>query len=214
MVGGGCMPGCAMALMRLFVGRPGRAARPMHPHISAFQNWRELAGPGQTGGRADRAGAPQNSRGSGSGERAIWGAGGFMLSSSPHHLRESPSLPIAPLLTLWLHAHPLETFRNPQQNAPTIASNIQDPSVDAFSKIPHEKALDFRTWTRHMTRRHRPLTMQAEKYTGTRLATSGKACGLLYHRSPILSAPLRRHEKPRRRFQGATPGLLPPSAVA
>lgn len=194
------------AWVRLFVGRIGRH-QPIHPHISAIQNWREqagLAGPSR--------GAPDHTR------KWVWrkgnlGLGGFVLSSSPHDLREKPPFQSFLWGRFGLQEEWFETLTNPQQNTTNVCSTILYPSM-AYLRSSTPRKAGVLTWKRHSTRRHRLLAIQAEKYTGTRLPRFGKACGLLYHEGPIISAPLRRHEKPRRRFQGATSGLLPPSAVA
>lgn len=193
-------------MVRLFVGRIGRH-QPIHPHISAFQNWREQARPA-----GPSRGAPELTR------KWVWrkgnlGPGGLMLSSSPHDLREKPTCQSFLWGRFGLQPEWFETLINSQQNTTNVCSTILYPSM-AFLRSSTPRKAGLSTWKRHATRRHRLLTIQAEKYTGTRLPRFGKACGLLYHEGPITSAPLRRHEKPRRRFQGATPGLLPPSAVA
>lgn len=179
----------------------------MHPHISAFQNWR-----GQAGLAGPSRGAPDLTR------KRVWrkgnlGPGGFVLSSSPHDLREKPACQSF----LWGRfggtRNGLKHSGTRRKHHERCARLFYIGQWHIYEAQPQEKA-GFLTWKKHNTRRQRQLAIQAEKYAGTRLPRFGKACGLLYHEGPIISAPLRRHEKPRRRFQGATPGLLPPSAVA
>lgn len=91
-----------------------RETAPQPPHASPYFGIPELEGAGRP--VQGLAGAPQTSRGSGSGERAIWGRGGFVLSSSPHHLREKAACQSFLLGALWRLPEWFETLRNLQQN--------------------------------------------------------------------------------------------------
>lgn len=122
----------AMALMRLFVGRHAS------PHFGIPEL--ERAGRAWAGRAGQGRGAPELTR------RWVWRKGNLgrrwisAVKLTPRSPRK-PSLPIAPLLTPCLHAHPLETFRNPQQNTPTIASTdlTSIHQGRAFQNSPLEK---------------------------------------------------------------------------
>lgn len=129
------------------------------------------------------AGAPQTSRGSGSGERAIWGRVDLCCQAHP---------------TISAKTRPANrsfggALAAPRDGLKHSGARSKTPQTYArLSYIHHRHICQLQpkrktaiwTWERHITRRHRRLTIQAEKYTGTRLPRSGKACGLPYHEAP------------------------------
>lgn len=149
----------------------------MHPHISAFQNWRR-----QAGLAAPSRGAPDLTR-----ER-VWrkgnlGPSGFVLSSSPHDLRENPACQSFLWATLWRHPEWFETLINPQQRPQSCIRQLHIHRR-RIQRLHPKKTRFF-----DVEKAHKPdgidlSTAQAEKYTGTRLPRFGKACGLPYHEAP------------------------------
>lgn len=195
------------ALVRLFVGRIGRQ-QPIHPHISAFQNWREQAGPA-----GPSRGAPDLTR------KWVWrkdnlGPGGFVLSSSPHDLREKPACQSFLWGPFWRHPEWFETLTNPQQNTTNCVLDYHISVNDISTKLNPPEKLEFR-------RGRGTPPDGSDSRRSRRRNTQVLACPDPVRNvgSYITKAPSSRRlyggtKNHARRFQGATPGLLPPSAVA
>lgn len=130
------------------------------------------------------AGAPQTSRGGGSGERAIWGRVDLCCQAHPTisaktepASRSSGGALAAPRDGL---KHSGTRSKTPQTHA--RLSYISSMATSANSNP--KGILGFRRGGGTSPDGIDRLTVQAEKYTGTRLPRCGKACGLPYHEAP------------------------------